>query len=70
MRLWPEGVRIGPRRGSPLELVPGEPERPGELQVITSSRLTEAGGGPRQVVALDVPDSRPCRQDGAGGVER
>ena len=37
-----------------------------ELQVIAGSRLTEAGGGPRQVVALDVPDCGPRRQDGAG----
>ena len=70
MRLGPEGVRVGPRRGSPLELVPGEPERPAELQVVTGGRLTEAGGGPRQVVALDVADRGPGRQDGAGGVER
>ena len=44
-RLGPEGVRVGPGRGALLELVPGKPERPAELEVVAGGRLTVAGAG-------------------------
>src|SRR6185312_10059860 len=69
LRLGPERVRIGERRGAPLELVADEPEAPAELEVVARRGLAIAGGGPGEVVALDVADRRPRRPQRADGIE-
>ena len=68
-RLRPERVRVGPRRAAVLELVPGEPERPAELEVISGRRLAVARSRPREIAAVDVLHRRPRRPQGAGCVE-
>ena len=71
LRLRAERVRVG-ERGSPLtELVPDEPERPAELEVVARGRLAVPRRGPCQVVrAVGVADRGPRRPEGAHGVER
>ena len=68
-RLRPERVRVGPRRAAVLELVPGKPERPAELEVISGRRLAVARGRPREIAAVDVLHRGPRRPQRAGGVE-
>ena len=52
-----------------LELVPGKPERPAELEVISGRRLAVAGGRPGEVAAVDVLHRGPRRPERARGVE-
>ena len=65
-RLRPERVRVGPRRAAVLELVPGEPERPAELEVVSGRCLAVARGRPREIAAVDVLHRGPRRPDRAG----
>ena len=52
-----------------LELVPGQPERPAELEVISGRRLAVARGGPGEIAAVDVLHGGPGRPQRARGVE-
>ena len=52
LRLGPERVRVGPRGGAALDLVPGQPERPPELQVVAGGRLAVAGRRACEVVVV------------------
>ncbi len=68
-RLRSERVRVGPRSGAVLELVPGQPERPAELEVIAGRCLSVTRSGPGQVPAVDVLHGGPGRPERARGVE-
>ena len=52
-----------------LELVPGKPECPAELEVISGRRLAVAGGRPGEVAAAAVLDGGPRRPQRARCVE-
>ncbi len=70
LRLRPERVRVDPGCSTPLELVPGEPEGPAELQVVARDRLAEARCRSGQVViSVEVARCRPRRPHGSREVD-
>ncbi len=66
LRLGPERVRVGPWCGAALELVPDEPERPAELEVVAGGRLAVTGRRSREVVVVGVAHRRARSSDERG----
>src|SRR4051794_22068785 len=68
--LWPEGVRVAPRRAAVVELVPDEPEVVLGLQVVARRRLAGHGGPAREEARPRVRELRRHRQQPGAEVER
>ena len=67
-RLGLERVRVAPRRPPVLELVPGQPVVPDELEIVAGRLLAVARCGAGQVVAVHVAHGGP-RSDHEAGEE-